>query len=335
MQDEPTTHERPPYTYALKLDSEQFEWLRAQTREQTVRFWSIDNTIKLLQIAAILIGAVWTIHTFVRFGRTNEELTLQSQRLSTTGQEVINKINDLELVHKQQFDQLQSELSIAQQRASLDQTRLSTELNAISIKSGQRDLFFNGKGRLAIDDQLVLHKRSSDDNYNYVATLKFKMTNLSKGDTEVSRVEIWPYLGTIQTEALRRSPVVKVNTPMGNGPISWRRFDIITYVCEVCTVNSRYTPEDYAGPGPTGVLRSGESNVFEYDYLVAGRPEQYIGFIVNIITDEGRTYAGKSLRYPWLFSEVEQLATSGSTPGKQESPASTPVPSRPPDDKPQ
>ena len=143
----------------------------------------------------------------------------------------------------------------------------------------------------------------------YVARLHIKLSNSCENDIELSANRIVTLIGTTSEDPSTKS-ARWVNSPSHADPQGAMRWDHVAAEWFLCQsrckeieanlrTSSRLGSSDkaYCGGGATGTFGPGEDREIDHDYVVFARPDQWLGFMIDISCDLGKK-SERDLRLP-------------------------------------
>lgn len=243
--------------------------------------WTLDQLLKIVQLASILIAAAWALLQYFSFRKENQLFILAQQELS---------------IEAAQIGLVAAEYSAEQ--ASID----------LNKSKNQR---LSGE----ITFEVELKKELEDGRFLYDVLFGLAVTNQSDREFEVSYEVTEYFLGAL-SEARERDLITPVNLPTYRpseqitfsshaGAIDWMRIgsQAFAYPAAKGEMQQKLRDLEFSTSGTvTSVLGPGETSFGNRHYLVVGEPGQYVSFSTTFGVD--RAISGSEV---WRYGATEVL----------------------------
>lgn len=217
---------------------------------------SLDDILKLMQMAALIIAALWTWREYREFRREFEQVQLERDKI----------------------DLRQRELTLT--LTELDKKLKTSEV----IASEQTPVAFE------IETNLAPPARGSALAY---AHLRIRATNTTKNIYNVKRAKLELLIGTIDQKSIKPGAAFRINGPrFDSGPVKWRAVSSERYISheEVAKLGPALLSFGSLKGAPAfgRVIQGDTTYVFSVEYRVPARTSDWLAFIETfVVTDPG------------------------------------------------
>ena len=170
--------------------------------------------------------------------------------------------------------------------------RLDLRIKSAEVESKEIGASYDKQHRIRIDHSIKVEsvqsatadRKSANAPDTYEAAVSFKVTNTSKSEYSLRRVEVEFLKGEIVRDSTSTT-WFRINLPMQNEthPVRWTPLQIDAYVVDNGEADSLKQERPIAknhGIGPTGRLNSDETADWEEDYRFGGALGDFVGAIV-------------------------------------------------------
>jgi hypothetical protein len=283
---------------------------------------SLESTLKLVQLTAILAAGIWTLWMYYAHVRSQTELeqkskrlqneqltlTLRQQSLLAEGEQERSRVTleqqRLDLAMKKavsDYDKQQKQLGVAQQKTALQQSQLEQEILRLNLELKGVELRQVSQSPLKFSYQFEPDMTSLDGSrVPTKAKLSIGVTNMSKNVIVIPEGELNIHVGEIETPPAAEYALLE-NGPLHPGPIKWRRLQHIEYVSPE---RVGWTPPQgkQLGGVAFGRFVAGEEYHREKYFVVKAPSSTYIAFTSSMRVEEPN-----KVPYRYEYQELFQL----------------------------
>jgi hypothetical protein len=286
----------------FQISEKQFDALRQSfVKVDSPKPWykDFERLAQLVSLLAVLVGGAWALYQFLAFGRDSQalgvrlqEIEERSQQLAVKQQEIRLKQEEVALVHAG------VELELKKGEQTIQNSRNFELTHRVELRSTDGPAENEQTGFRHYRGTVFLHMRNGAP--KEPLTVTYVAVRYYLGTATQAQATTQPYFGLVNGPTTR---------PVAGAVIDWKHVGTRSYVYrpnlpEYPTLFGA-SPESGGG---TRRLSPSESSELEEDFVVSGRANQWIGFIINIGINGGQTDDDRPVVRRWLsLADADKL----------------------------